>query len=88
MVAVSLKKKTVGGCTLGLACFGHAELLVEHSEHEASEVYGLLSGLAGQLIATGSGLLPGATVGPSDAEQYPVTARDGGQAGTMLQIAY
>ena len=79
---------TIGGCTLGLASFGHAELLVEHSGHEASEVYGLLTGLAGQLVATGSGLMPGATVGPSETEQYEVSARDGGQAGPMLQIDY
>lgn len=78
----------IGGCTLGLAAFGHADLLVEDSEREASDVYQLLTGLGGQLIASGYALAPGATVGPTEDEQYPVAERDGGQAGVLLQIAY
>lgn len=78
----------VGGCTLGLASFGHADLLVEDSERTASEVYALLHGLAGQLIASGYGLMPGATVGPTEAEQHPVSARDAGEAGQLLRIQY
>lgn len=76
----------VGGCTLGLASFGHADLLVEDSERPPSDVYQILHGLAGQLLASGYELMPGATVGPTEAEQHPVTVRDGGEAGVLLQV--
>jgi len=78
----------IGGCTLGLASFGHADLLIEDSERSASDVYQLLHSLAGQLIASGYALLPGATVGPTEDEQLPVTERDGGAAGPLLQVRF
>nr|NLI49325.1 hypothetical protein [Propionibacterium sp.] len=78
----------VGGCTLGLASFGHADLLVEDSVRPASEVYQLLHGLAGQLLASGYQLMPGATVGPAEDEQHPVTVRDGGDAGVLLEVRF
>ena len=73
------------GRTVGLDAFGHAELSVEDSAHEASEVYGLLISLAAHLISTGDRLQPGASVGPSADERYDVLAADEPH---LLRIAF
>lgn len=64
----------VTGFTLGLDAFGHAELEIADSAHEASEVYSLLSGVAAHLVATGDRLAPGAVLGPSEEERFEVIA--------------
>lgn len=63
---------TVSGWTHGLAPFGHAELAVEDSRREPSEVYGMLSSLVAHVVLTGDGLATGHTLG-WDGETLPVS---------------
>lgn len=80
---------SITGYTLGLDTFGHADLLVEDSRREASEVYALLMSLATHVVTTGEHLLPGMTIGLGPDEQHSVTARESdAHNGLVLQIAY
>jgi hypothetical protein len=74
------------GRTVGLDAFGHAELMVRGSEHEASDVYGLLISLAAHIAGSGDRLQPGAFVGPSADERYEVFAEP--DETPLLRIAY
>lgn len=78
----------IGGYTVGLPTFGHADLTIEDSAREASEVYGLLFSLASHLVTSGDLLTPGAFVGHGDDDRHEITAHFGGQGQPVLQIDY
>ncbi len=64
--------------TLGLDTFGHTDLVVEHSRRHPSDLYHLLFSLAAHVIATGTPLQPGNSVGTSANERLPLRARHSG----------
>lgn len=77
-----------GGSTLGLGTFGHADLVVEGSEHEASEVFFLLNNVASHLVRTGEQLMPGESLSFEDAVERAVSVHDNQWGTPMLRIDF
>lgn len=78
----------IGGTTLGLRHFGHADLVVLESTREPSEVYFMLQNLAGHLIVSGEQLEPGSTVQFADDTSYEVSAVETPEGLDFLRIAF
>lgn len=79
---------TVSGWTHGLASFGHADVVVEDSTREPSDVYNLLASLAAHVVATGDRLEPGQTLGWDDGVHTVSVSADSTEAHPLLTIDF
>lgn len=78
------------GYTRGLPTFGHDDLQIVDSQHSPDEVYRLLTNVVLYLLTSESYLIPGETLGYSDAMKLPITLADEARyfEGRALQIDY
>ncbi|WP_124040053.1 DUF4261 domain-containing protein [Neoactinobaculum massilliense] len=86
-VAVSEGDATVGR-TRGLPLFGHLDLQVAGSAHSGSDVYNMLANTAAYVILDSGTLMPGQTLGQSEAERLPISQGHDEKGEAILNISY